>query len=190
MRGFFPSRRMALAGAMLFFCGACLFPLEAHAGPSGAKARGGSHLYVFLGLGNGSPGLPEFGSKIGRRGIPTTVQNHAEWPAATQDAIARYKSGRVRSILIVGHSLGGAAATSMAAELAKADVPVQFVAMLDPVFAAAVPANVRRTVTILPGNGENHLSVIAAHEGELTRHVLGNVAARGVRVLKKRRHRR
>jgi pimeloyl-ACP methyl ester carboxylesterase len=139
----------------------------------GSKPRGAVHLYVLLGLGNMSPGLSEFGSKMGRRGIPTTVRNYGDWPQLARDAIQQYKSGRLRSIMIVGHSFGGAAATSMAAELGKAGVPVQLVAMLDPVGASAVSSNVRRSVIFRPRGGETHFSVIAAHTRDLTRYVLG-----------------
>ncbi|MGA3308420.1 MAG: hypothetical protein ABSD08_07380 [Xanthobacteraceae bacterium] len=139
----------------------------------GSKPRGAAHLYVLLGLGNNSPGLSEFGSNMGRRGIPTTVRNYGDWPELARDAIQQYKSGRLRSIMIVGHSFGGAAATAMAAELGQAGVPVQLVAMLDPVGASEVPANVRRSVIFRPSGDEDHFSVIAAHTRDLTRYVLG-----------------
>ncbi len=140
---------------------------------TGSQARGGLHLYVLLGLGNNSPGLSEFGSRIGRRGIPTTVRNYADWPALAQEAIQQYNSGRLRSIMIVGHSLGGGAAVDMAAELGRAGVPVQLVVTLDPVGGSQVSSNVRRSVNFRPGPGEDHFSVIAAHERDLTNFVLG-----------------
>lgn len=135
--------------------------------------RGRAHLYVLLGLGNNSPGLSEFGSRMKQRGIPTTVLNHGEWPAVTQEAIAQYKSGRLRSIEIVGHSLGGDAAVEMAAELGKAGVPVQLVVTLDPTGSSAVSSNVRRSVNFVPRSGEDHLSMIAARERDITSYVLG-----------------
>jgi pimeloyl-ACP methyl ester carboxylesterase len=128
---------------------------------------------VLLGLGNNSPGLSEFGSRIGRRGIPTTVRNYGDWPALAQEAIQQYNSGRLRSIMIVGHSLGGGAAVDMAAELGRAGVPVQLVVTLDPVGGSQVSSNVRRSVNFRPGPGEDHFSVIAAHERDLTNFVLG-----------------
>jgi pimeloyl-ACP methyl ester carboxylesterase len=143
-----------------------------------SKSRGGSHLFVLLGLHNNSPGLSEFGRKIGRYGIPTTVGNHSYRPAFAQEAIRQYKSGRLRSIMIVGHSLGGAAAVEMAAELGRAGVPVDLVVTLDPVGAAQVPINVRRSVNIRPRAGEDHFSVIAARERDLTNYVLGGRGAR------------
>ena len=112
-----------VTGLALVVCGFLAWPdhsfgrSRAH---TGSPSQGGSHLYVLLGLGNNSPGLSEFGSRIGRRGIPTTIRNYGDWPALAQEAIQQYQSGRVRSIMIVGHSLGGSAAADMAAELGRA----------------------------------------------------------------------
>jgi pimeloyl-ACP methyl ester carboxylesterase len=171
--------RVVVTGVALVAC-ACL------AWPEQARARGGAHLYVLLGFGNMSPGLSEFGSRIGRHGIPTTVRNYGEWPALAQDAIAQYKSGRLRSIMIVGHSLGGSAAAAMAAELGRAGVPVQLVATLDPVGGSETSSNVRRSVNIFPGNGEDHYSVIAAHDHDLRSYVLGGKGGRGARAVARR----
>jgi pimeloyl-ACP methyl ester carboxylesterase len=150
---------------------------------AGSKSWGGSHLYVLLGLGNNSPGLSEFGNRIGRRGIPTTVRNHGDWPVLAQEAIRQYQTGRRCSIMIVGHSLGGSAAVAMAAELGRAGVPVRLVVTLDPVGGSQVSSNVRRSVNFRPGRGEDHFSVIAAHDRDLTSYVLGGKRSRGARVL-------
>ena len=56
--------------------------------------------------------------------------------------------------------------------------PVQLVVMLDPVGGSQVSSNVRRSVNILPRGGENHFTVIAAHERDLTNYVLGSRGAR------------
>jgi pimeloyl-ACP methyl ester carboxylesterase len=140
---------------------------------AGSKSGRGSHLYVLLGLNNNSPGLSEFGNRMEGRGIPTTVANHGEWPALAQAAIQEYKSHRLRSILIIGHSLGGGAAIEMAAALGREGVPVQLVVMLDPVGGLQVSSNVRRSVNLLPRAGEDHFSVIAAHDRDLSNYVLG-----------------
>jgi len=50
---------------------------------------------------------------IGRRGIPTTIANYGEWQPLALEAIWQYKSDRLRSIMIIGHSLGGGAAAEM-----------------------------------------------------------------------------
>jgi pimeloyl-ACP methyl ester carboxylesterase len=143
------------------------------AAPAQCQPRGGEHLYVLLGFANLSPGLSDFGSRIGHRGIPTTVGSYMEWPAFAAEAVERYKHGHLRAIMIVGHSLGGAAAHAMAAELGRHGVPVRLVVTLDPVGDSEKSKNVRRSVTILPKADENHFSMIAAHDRELRRYVLG-----------------
>jgi pimeloyl-ACP methyl ester carboxylesterase len=164
-------------GVALMACAGLAWPDPSH-GQSGtqvaSKPRAAAHLYVLLGLLNMSPGLRDFGSEMQRRGIPTTVRNHTDWPALAQEAIQQYKSGRLRSIMIVGHSLGGGAAVAMAEELGQAGVPVKLLVTLDPVGPSSVSANVRRSIIIRPHNGENHFSVIAAHERDLTRYILGH----------------
>jgi pimeloyl-ACP methyl ester carboxylesterase len=165
---------------VLILCAFLAWPAQGYAR---SKSSGGSHLYVLLGLGNNSPGLGEFGNRMGRRGIPTTVRNHGDWPALAQDAIWQYRSGRLRSIMIIGHSLGGGAAVEMAAELGRAGVPVRLVVTLDPVGGSQVSSNVRRSVNFLPGRGEDHFSVIAAHDRDLSNYVLGGKRSHAAGVL-------
>ena len=171
------SWRVVTSGLALVVCAFLVWPDHGYGrsrAHPGSPSRGGSHLYVLLGLNNNSPGLSEFGSRIGRRGIPTTVRNYGDWPALAQEAIQQYQSGRLRSIMIVGHSLGGSAAVDMAAELGRAGVPVQLVVTLDPVGGSSqVSPNVRRSVNFRPTGGEDHFSVIAAHERDISNYVLG-----------------
>ena len=164
---------MRIAHVLALVFAACTLPANAK--------RAGVHLYVMLGLGGMSPGLSEFGDSIGRRGIPTTVGSYSEWAAFAQQAIDDYRSGRVGAIMIVGHSLGGGAARAMAAELAQAHVPVKLLVALDPVGDSELTGNVRRAVTILPGEGEDHFSMIEAHRGELEGYVLGGRGPRHMR---------
>ncbi len=152
-----------------------------------SQSRGGSHLYVLLGLGNNSPGLGEFGIRMAQRGILTTIRNYGDWPALAQEAIQQYNSGRLRLIMIVGHSLGGGAAVDMAAELGRAGVPVRLVVTLDPVGGSQVSSNVRRSVNFRPTGGEDHFSVIAAHQRDMSNYVLGEGGSRGARAVIRRR---
>jgi pimeloyl-ACP methyl ester carboxylesterase len=177
------SGRVATTGLALVLCAILALPdpgYGRYGARTGSQSRGGLHLYVLLGLGNNSPGLSEFGSRMAQRGIPTTVRNYGDWPALAQEAIQQYKDGRLRSIMIVGHSLGGGAAVEMAAELGQAGVPVQLVVTLDPVGGSQVSSNVRRSVNFRPTGGEDHFSVIAAHERDLSNYVLGSRGARAV----------
>src|SRR5258706_16121612 len=157
------SWRVVTRGLVLVACAFLAWPDHGYGRSrehTASPSRGGSHLYVLLGLGNNSPGLSEFGSSIARRGIPTTIRNYGDWPALAQDAIQQYQSGRLRSIMIVGHSLGGSAAADMAAALGRAGIPVRLVGTLDPVGGAEVASNVRHSVNFLPTGGEDPFSFI------------------------------
>ena len=139
-----------------------------------SKSWGGSHLFVLLGFLDDSPGLSEFAQNVAQRGIPTTVRSYSDWPALAREAIDQYKSGRLRSIMIVGHSFGGRAALDMAAELGRSRVPVRLVVTLDPTGGSKVLTNVHRTINFRPRGHEDHLSVIAAHRRDLIGYVLAN----------------
>jgi len=152
--------------------------LAAAMSASSLARAGGSHLYIFLGFGNMSPGLVEFAAKMEMRGIPTSVGSYAASTDFAEEAIKQYKSGRLSSIMIIGHSLGGGAAREMAAELKDAGVPVKLLVALDPVGGPDVSSNVHRSVQIIHGEGEDHFSMIAARESQLTGYVLGNKPAK------------
>lgn len=160
--------RIAFVSALLALMAGWAAPGDARSHP-----RGGTHLYVFLGLGNNSPGLTEFGYRMQQYGIPTTIANHGDEASLARDAIDGYRSGQVSSIKIVGHSLGGDAAIDMANDLAAAGVPVQLVVTLDPVSHPGVPFNVRHFANFVPRAGEDHFTMIAGRQRELAAYVLG-----------------
>ncbi len=161
-----------------------------------AAATSTAHVYLLSGLFNMSPGFDALAAKLNRYGIPATVNNHNAWHSLAADAIAQYKRGRLRSIVIIGHSMGGGAALDMAAELGHAGVPVALVVAIDPTGTTTVPPNVRRTVNLYVSGGVGspvaragrtggairnladrnpsigHFSIIAAHERQLIGYVL------------------
>jgi len=131
----------------------------------------------MLGFGNMSPGLVEFAAKMEKRGIRTSVGSYATASEFAEEAKRQYKSGRLSSIMIIGHSLGGGAAREMAAELNEAGVPVKLLVAMDPVGGPDVSSNVRRSVQIIHGDAEDHFSMISKRESELTGYVLGMQSA-------------
>src|SRR5262249_36327981 len=69
-------------------------------------SRGGVHVYLFRGFtGMFSQGMDEIGGKLRRRGIPATVHAHFAWSAQAAAAIDDYKRGRVRTVVLIGHSM-------------------------------------------------------------------------------------
>jgi pimeloyl-ACP methyl ester carboxylesterase len=119
-----------------------------------ASAQGGTHAYLLRGIFNVSVGLDELAGKLARQGIPSSVYGHGESDDVAAQAIRDYRSGKVRSIILIGHSLGAGAVVSVADQLNDARVPVSVLISLDPVGTMAVPPNVRRVVNFyISGSG-------------------------------------
>jgi hypothetical protein len=113
---------------------------------NGGGGGGGTQVYLLRGIFNVSVGLDALAQKLARRGIRSAVYGHGDAGTVAAQAIRDYRSGRVRSIILVGHSLGVGGAVMAANELAAAGVPVSLLISLDPVATLAVPGNVRRAV--------------------------------------------
>jgi pimeloyl-ACP methyl ester carboxylesterase len=109
-------------------------------------ARNGPHVYLLRGIFNVSVGLDELATKLERMGIAASVYGHAEEDSVAAAATRDYKSGKVRSIILIGHSLGAGAVLQVARDLNEAKIPVTLLIALDPVSANSVPANVRRAI--------------------------------------------
>jgi hypothetical protein len=120
-----------------------------------ARAAGGAHVYLLRGIFDVSVGLDALAGKLGRIGIAASVYGHGDGGSVASEAIADYRSGRVRSIILIGHSLGAGAVVNVAHELDEAGVPVALLIALDPVASFSVPPNVRRAVDYyISGSGE------------------------------------
>src|ERR1700752_1729330 len=82
-------------------------------GPSMAQSR--AHVYLLRGLMNiFSLGMDTLATELSRRGVYTTVDNHADWQSLADGAAARYKAGTEGPIILIGHSLGADAVMEMA----------------------------------------------------------------------------
>jgi hypothetical protein len=111
-----------------------------------ALAAGGAHVYLLRGIFNVSVGLDELAGKLQRIGISASVYGHGDGAEVASEAIADYRSGRARAIILIGHSLGAGAVVDVAHELDEAGVPVALLIALDPVSPISVTPNVRRAV--------------------------------------------
>ena len=90
-----------------------------------------------------------FATKLEHQGIDTTVANYVSWPTLAEEAAAEYKSGRVRTIILVGHSSGAVAVTSMATRLSELGVPVKLAIGLDPTSHMTASGHIDRYVKLL-----------------------------------------
>jgi pimeloyl-ACP methyl ester carboxylesterase len=113
------------------------------AGYAATNPGGHKRVYLLRGLTNVlSPGIDQLADELPKRGIDATIANHAFSDALAEEAIQDCKSGRVNSIVLVGHSLGARAAVSMAEQLQKAGLRVALIVTIDPVVRSVVPNNV------------------------------------------------
>jgi len=99
---------------------------------SAAPARSSAKVYLLRGFANVfSLGMDELATKLQQRGIRADVSNHLAAAGLAQEAIADYKAGRTRQIILIGHSWGALAVVDMVKVLGEAGVPVALAVTLD-----------------------------------------------------------
>jgi hypothetical protein len=146
------SRMLPVLALTFLVLGLAITPSVAQAAQAAATSK--VHIYLIRGgLNVFSLGMDEIAAKLQRLGIHATVHNHLVWPLLAEEAAAEYKSGRVRTIILVGHSWGAGAVTSMAAHLGVLGVPVKLAIGLDPSSHAAVSGNVGRYINYYISDG-------------------------------------
>src|SRR5271169_2826599 len=123
-------RRGAVAAAL------SLLLLIGASASSFAAPRAGvrSHVKVYLmrGFMNVfSLGMDNMADELEQRGIPADAYNHLLWGTLASNAIADYKSGRTKTIILIGHSMGGDAVINMVEALGMAGVLVALAVTLD-----------------------------------------------------------
>jgi hypothetical protein len=133
-------------GKLRLWCAGLLVATAFAACDDAWAGRSGAHVYLLRGIFNVSVGLDELAAKLERMGIATGVYGHAEEGSVAAEAARDYKSGKVRSIILIGHSLGAGAVLQVARDLNDANIPVTLLISLDPVSANSVPPNVRRAI--------------------------------------------
>jgi hypothetical protein len=122
-----------------------------------ASGANGAHVYLLRGVLNVfSLGLDDIAAKLEAQGIPVTVTNYLGWSGVAEEAAAEYRSGRIKTIILVGHSSGATVLPDMVARLDQLGAPVKLAIGLDSVFRTSLSGRVGRYVNyyIGDGNGE------------------------------------
>jgi len=133
-----------------------LFPLAigsaaAKAAPPPAET---AHVYMLRGVLNiFSLGLDEIAARLDEQGIPVTVANFVSWSSLADEAAAEYKAGRLKTIVLVGHSSGATALPDMIAKLNHLGVPVKLAIGLDSVFKTRLSSGAERYINLYIGDG-------------------------------------
>jgi hypothetical protein len=146
-------RVQAIVVLLLLLIGAS----PASAAPNSVSAASSAHVYLLRGVLNiFSLGLDDIAVQLRAQGIPVTVANFASWSSLADEAALAYKSGRIKTIILVGHSSGATALPDMVARLDQLGAPVTLAIGLDSVFRTKLSGRVGRYVNfyIANGNGE------------------------------------
>src|SRR3984893_2587003 len=133
-----------------------VLPIGASTANAAAPASG-AHVYLLRGVLNiFSLGLDEIAAKLRQQGFNVTTANYLSWSSLADEAAAEYRSGRTRTIVLVGHSSGATALPDMVARLDRLGAPVKLAIGLDSVFRTSLSGRVGRYINfyVANGNGE------------------------------------
>lgn len=140
------------ATCLLLLSAVAMSPTTAKAAPSQVAAT--THVYLLRGVLNiFSLGLDTIGARLEAQGIPVTVANFVSWSSLADEAAANYKAGRLKTIVLVGHSSGATALPDMIAKLNQLGVPVKLAIGLDSVFKTKLSTGAERYINIYIGDG-------------------------------------
>jgi hypothetical protein len=137
----------------------------------------GTHVYLLRGVLNiFSLGLDEIAAKLRQQGFNVTIANYLSWSSLADEAAAEYRSGRTRTIVLVGHSSGATALPDMVARLDRLGAPVKLAIGLDSVFRTSLAGHVGRYINfyVANGNGEPVAKTTQFH-GELENIDVGKI---------------
>jgi hypothetical protein len=149
-------RSLKLAALAITLLALPALTTSSHAVPTTSGANS-AHVYLMRGVLNiFSLGLDSIAAKLEAQGIPVTVTNYLGWSAIADEAAADYRSGKVKTIILVGHSSGATILPDMVARLSQQGAPVKLAIGLDSVFRTSLSGRVGRYVNyyIGSGNGE------------------------------------
>lgn len=167
-----------VAVALLVFA----LPAASTASPAvPTQPANGAKVYMLRGVLNiFSLGLDDIAAKLQAQGIPVDVTNYLGWSAVADEAAADYRSGRVKTVILVGHSSGATVLPDMVERLNQLGVPVKLVIGLDSVFRTSLSGRVGRYVNYYIGNGNGEpVARARGMQGELDNVNVQNVPGVG-----------
>jgi hypothetical protein len=119
-----------------------------------AAAASSAHVYLLRGVLNiFSLGLDDIAEKLRAQGIQVTIANFISWSSLADEAAAEFRSGRTRTVILVGHSSGATALPDMVARLTELGTPVKLAIGLDSVFHTSLNGRVGKYINFYVANG-------------------------------------
>jgi hypothetical protein len=130
-------------------------PVNAATGvATSAAAASSAHVYLLRGVLNiFSLGLDDIAEKLRAQGISVTIANFVSWSSLANEAAAEYRSGRIKTVVLVGHSSGATALPDMVARLNELGTPVKLAIGLDSVFRTSLNGHVGKYINFYVANG-------------------------------------
>ncbi len=176
---------IAIAALLLLPIGAP----PALAAPNSASAASTAHVYLLRGVLNiFSLGLDDIAAQLRAQGIPVTVANFASWSSLADEAAVGYRSGRIKTIILVGHSSGATALPDMVAKLDQLGAPVKLAIGLDSVFRTKLSGRVGRYINFyIAGGAGEPVAATAQLQGKLENINVQNVPGVGHMSIEKNR---
>lgn len=146
-----PSRRLVCAAVVGLSLILAARPVTA--APS-VSAAASAHVYLLRGVLNiFSFGLDDIAEKLRAQGIQVTVANFVSWSSLANEAAAEYRNGRIKTVVLVGHSSGATALPDMVARLNDLGTPVKLAIGLDSVFRTSLNGRVGKYINFYIANG-------------------------------------
>ena len=137
-----------------------LFLLASAITPERADARPSHQIYCIRGVFNVfSLGMDDICDKLRKMGLSASVHNHVVWASIADEAAANYKSGKARSIILIGHSAGASAVADIAARLGELGVPVKLAIELDCLWGTTASGHVEQFLNYYVADGAGKLAV-------------------------------
>jgi len=131
-----------------------VIPSAGNAGANPAAPASDAHVYLLRGVLNiFSLGLDDIAERLRQQGIPATVSNYIFWSSLADEAAAEYRSGKLKTVILVGHSSGATYLPDMVARLNQLGVPVKLAIGLDSVFHTSLSGRVGRYINLYIANG-------------------------------------
>lgn len=179
-------RLYAMAVAVLLLLAIGAGPTQAR---NSAPAASTAHVYLLRGVLNiFSLGLDDIAAQLRAQGIPVTVANFASWSSLADEAAAGYRSGRIKTIILVGHSSGATALPDMVARLDQLGAPVKLAIGLDSVFRTRLSGRVGRYINFYIANGAGEpVATTGQFQGKLENINVQNVPGVGHMSIEKNR---
>lgn len=144
---------------------------------SKSHVRRTGEIYSMRGLLNVfSRGMDVMAKKLRSKGYDAISYNHSNWQPIANDIVRRAKKKQISyPIIIMGHSLGGNEATTMANYLGQRGIKVAYVATYDPTETRSVGKNIGTVVNYYLPNGRNIIKRRKGFKGKLKNINVSNI---------------